>query len=151
MLFTFLWALPWYGENPWTILKLGVGTKRFFCLEWIIFVTKWIMRLTWKRAGTPCDAPHPEDWLGLVGDVKRLLVVDDHVLQRSCQAFYIPGRNKMALVKLKLKWLKGTVPTFFIYINWTRNKLQSIIRHCYWQKSFRIIMYRYETWYVFVF
>jgi len=36
---------------------------------------------TCERAGTACDPPNPEDCLWLVGDVKRLLIVHDHVLQ----------------------------------------------------------------------
>ncbi len=37
--------------------------------------------LTCERTGAPSDAPDPEDCLRLVGDVKRLLIVHDHVLQ----------------------------------------------------------------------
>ncbi len=43
--------------------------------------TKLAASLTCERTGAPSDAPDPEDCLRLVGDVKRLLIVHDHVLQ----------------------------------------------------------------------
>jgi hypothetical protein len=42
------------------------------------------LRGTWERAGTASNPSNSEYWLWLIRNVKSLLIVDYHVLQRSC-------------------------------------------------------------------